>query len=359
MSGRETHDVLCNLFIDAGQIGAAQSRAFGRRLQVGRLLEQSMSKYRDDRAALRIRLQQLEQQLAEVQDEDKRAQVREQLAKLAAQVSEATSRIERDRIALDELQEGIESLQQQVGGSDEPEPTDSANTGDETVKLPTTTGVPPRNKKLLVAVIAGIVALFAVCYIIAVGSKQRKPDQSFTRPKPTVDLPGFPHSVDPGALLPIARRESKVKENLISIKADYVNSAGLVDLKNDKFNGRIEFAFGYQPPQPPDDPSRPVGAPKPPGKSAHIGTVRVNQWGMHASDSPSYVSYRPVSDPRCSFKQVWDAARQAGAPANAVAIIKYSRNILSSEAVWEFEIRGTNHKYRVDDATCTIRKKFF
>ncbi len=60
---------------------------------------------------------------------------------------------------------------------------------------------------------------------------------------------------------------------------------------------------------------------------------------------------RPTPEPRCSPRQLWDAARRAGAPEGAVATIAYETAIGRGPS-WHFEIQGTRFAFDVSDANC-------
>jgi hypothetical protein len=77
-----------------------------------------------------------------------------------------------------------------------------------------------------------------------------------------------------------------------------------------------------------------------------------------------------VPDPRCSLADVWKAAREAGAPEGAVAIVTYKRDPVSplrllgrrdassfandSGAAWLFRIEGTKVALRIEDPSCKV-----
>lgn len=119
------------------------------------------------------------------------------------------------------------------------------------------------------------------------------------------------------------------------IEINYVRADGTLD----PTYGEVTVETGKQPrpkpPRPADDPSRPVGAPEPPdnaereammemvmAKCPHItwknGAVLVRRDG-----SCSMFRSRKLQRPRCTVVGILAAARDAGAPANALAKISF------------------------------------
>ena len=70
-----------------------------------------------------------------------------------------------------------------------------------------------------------------------------------------------------------------------------------------------------------------------------------------------------LADPTCTVEQVWAAARAAGAPPEAIAVIEYgSKNVFASghfhrETRWHFTIQGTNIDYDIVDPGCQVAPK--
>jgi hypothetical protein len=274
----------------------------------------SMDPFRDDRTTLLARIAELEAQLASVRDTDERAQLVLDLAGLARRVADASTA---------------------------PSPFPLWR--------------------------AGLVGVALVVVSAAVGfyvSKRRAP--AFV-PGAAVgaDVPGYPHDVDPAALLPIARARAGLgpSARLTQIAVSYARSTGLVDLHAATYQGSIVYSFAEPaPPSPAAVPSAPLGAPAPPRPIGRSASVEVDSLGLHAAPLALSWSEEGVSDPRCTVAEVWRAAVGAGAPADAIAVLHYAKGFdvhsgaIHEIAEWTLEISGTSYRYEIDDATCAVMK---
>ncbi len=272
-----------------------------------------MDPFRDDRSTLLARIAELEAQLSAVRSADEREQLSRDLAALARRVADATPEV-----------------------------------------------VPWRPWR------SGFVAIGLVVATGVGYSVSRRHDVAFV-PGAAVgaDVPGFPHDVDPLAVLPLARAKSGLgpTARLTQIAVSYARSTGLVDLHAATYDGWIVYSFAEPPPpSAPAAASAPLGAPPPPRPLGHSASVELNSAGIH--DAPLALSWTEegVADPRCSVADVWRAAIGAGAPADAVAVVHYGRGVdvhtgaIHEITQWTLEITGTSYRYEIDDSTCTVMK---
>jgi hypothetical protein len=320
----------------------------------------SVSQYRDERDALRARLEQLERDLAELREDQDRDAIRKQLAALSAQVAEATAQVEGDRAALTEVAGAIQKLRQSLGGP-EPEATHVAKEGAKTPATSTgmTAGLSRREW-----IIGGAFFLAVSVLILFARAPQKAPDPLAA----VAGIPGAPHAVDPIALLPIARERAAARQFLVSLEARYVSSNGRVDLRAPSYVGSIQYTFGDRPVEPPPDPSRPIGAPKPRGGDMpRLSQVTIDIGGIRTEQILMGISGAEVPEPKCSIEAVWKAAIEAGAPESAVAVIVYKLDSFAglglsgarrgARAMWSFRIEGTAIDLNIEDPSCKVMGK--
>jgi hypothetical protein len=318
-----------------------------------------MSSYRDERDALRARLDGLERELAELREGPDREEAKRQLAELSAKVAEATGRLEGERAALSEVAEAIQKLRTSLGAPEKPEAPAA-----KPAESPTSTSGVPTGTGIFLGIAACILAV-GIFIFDNTSSSQPAPSEGVSQ------VPGAPSAADPVALLPAARDKSLIRHSLISIEARYVGSNGLVDLNAKGYQGSVTYTFGGTPPAPPPDPSLPLGAPQPSPPMPRQARVTLDLSGMRAEPVLFGFSGVAVPDPKCSLADVWKAAREAGAPEGAVAIVTYKRDPLSplslfgrrdlaaaaeadSGVAWFFRIEGTSIDLRIEDPTCKV-----
>lgn len=298
-----------------------------------------MAAFRDDRQALLERLRALEQELA--RPDPGRGQVRAEIEELRRKVSEATAALEEDRRGLDEIARALERLASAVNA-------------------PATAGRQaswPRIS-LVVGALGGVLFLLILAAVCGGERRSVPADRALELAR---QLPGFPHRVDPVALLPAVRRAAatSLPLRLISMKARYAGPQGLVDLDGPGYQGSVEYRFQEEAPPPtpvPAGPKPPLGVPR------TERPIFTTDWSMSLDRNGLNVShqlfmpgfFKAVPDPSCSVKQVWEAALDAGAPAHAVARLEYQRAI-GGQAAWSFEIDGTGFRIEVSDPGCRRR----
>lgn len=220
-------------------------------------------------------------------------------------------------------------------------------------------GKPPRKRRwrlgcFLSLVILIVVGYFAFTYVIiplfATGF-----GMADTRP-----VPGDPRRFDPIAALPEVQEYAGEGALLYAIDANYVRRDGTLDL-NAEYSPKpyVDFEFYREVPRPADAP--PVGAggsvedkwyervtirAYEPGQWRQVTTIGggittrysyMNQ-GMERDISSPTASRpgEPPAAPMCSFGQLWDAALERGAPADAVAVIEYDAQ------GYDFRINGAS-----------------
>jgi hypothetical protein len=162
----------------------------------------------------------------------------------------------------------------------------------------------------------------------------------------TRSLPGDAARFDPIAALPDVRAYAGEGVQLTSIDATYVRSDGTLDLTISSYYPSVTYEFVRQLDAPPPD-APPIGA----GGSVdglwfepvEIRAYQPGQWrsvtrtgggvrtsysymnrGMQRETGDPTTSPDPaISDPACSFAELWRVALQRDAPESAVAIIDY------------------------------------
>jgi hypothetical protein len=323
-----------------------------------------MSSYRDERDALRARLAALEAEVADLREGPDREEAKRQLAELSAKVAEATAKLEGERAALGEVAEAIQKLRVSLDPDTTKtlDPDENKSQKPEPPKTPATSSGLPEGTHVVLAI---SVAILGIAFF-ALKASSSPPDPHAA----VMQVPGAPHAVDPIALLPVARAQALVRESLVSIEARFVGSNGLVDLDAKGYQGSITYTFGETPPEPPRDPSLPIGAPQPYRAMPRQARVLLDLGGLRAEPVNLGYAGRTVPDPKCSLQDVWKAALDAGAPEGAVAIVTYQLDPLSSlmflgrrdaasfandsGAAWRFRIEGTKIDLRVEDPTCKV-----
>ncbi len=313
-----------------------------------------MSAFRDEREAMLERLHQLEEELAGVRDTGKREELLRELSTLANRVEVATRRVAEDERALGEIAESITRMRSSIGGA----PADEPLSRPREALASSEPSRPPATRAPYI--ISGVILAIGVVGAFAMGAGKRRAAIDLTAPASSI--PGFPHAVDPSALLAPAREMSGRGKDarITAVRVDYVGSNGRVDLRGQGYEGRIAFSFTGPRPPPPPESSGPLGAPRPAQPVTTVATVTVTSTGMHTEPFNFGMGDEGLADPTCTIEQVWTAARNAGAPPEAIAVITYgSKNVFASghfhsETRWHFEIHGTKFAYDIADPGCQV-----
>jgi hypothetical protein len=272
-----------------------------------------VSAYRDDREALRDQLENLRREVANLRGETPETAADERLDLLAARVDRALEQVARDRQVLRELADGIAALRK----------------GESPAQRRNRQG--PRYWLFPVGAALGLGAFFVL----------RLPATRPPAPAPPAavhgDYPGAPHAIEPLDFFDRAARLAEGKV-LAEMRFQYVASSGTVDLEAPEHRGALHFRFA---------------SPNPPIASS---TVDVTSSGVYVSHDGSAVPAfnQPVGKPGCTPAKVWAAAREAGAPQDALATLTYHRRVSEKRPVWEFEIEGTRHSFVIGDAECRV-----
>ena len=315
-----------------------------------------MSAYRNEREALLHRVSALERALQEARGDKSREEIQRELGELREQVSAAAAEMDADRAALSELNASLARLQSKL--TPEPAVTAKPAQGD-------TSEATARRRQSLIFTATGVVAL-AVAGLVVVASGGEEKEEAAEVAVAALAIPGGPHAVDPIAALAVAR--SGVSEPLVEIKAVHVGSDGLVDLDAGSYRGSLEYTFARHIPGEPEDKSVPVGAREPSVEMTETINVEITAEGVDRSGLPMpampFGVSAPVPDPKCTFKRIWDHARARGAPADAVATIRYSEGVFVSPGAepavdapgWYFEIPGTDVDFEMSDAACVAEE---
>ena len=273
-----------------------------------------------------------------MRDADKQDELRKELAALAERVAAATSKLDEERDGLSDLAARIDGLRGKTAPAAPP-------------------AEPPARRFVVIGLIAAACAI-ALLVVYFAGRTQ-------TEPEIAPAIPGAPHAVDAMALLAEARRLAGERKELVSIQASYVKSDGLLDLEGPGYAGSVIYTFvDPTPPDPPADPSLPLGAPKPSSPPPTQTRVILNHSGFQV-DHAFFGPGQSIPEPHCSIRDVWRAAIAAGAPSEAVAIITYRHDTSLAMTpdgkldrrdgpIWQFRIQGTNHDHDIDPATCRV-----
>jgi hypothetical protein len=294
--------------------------------------------YRDDRAALRQQIDELERELAQTRTQANRDQIAHELAALDDKLRSARAKLDADRSALDELGDGLSRLRK--AAAIEPAPEAS----------------PAMPRPALWLTLCAIVVLATIVFLLTRSTTVTDGGHTLA------GIPGAPHAVDPIGALGIAERTAGRHDHLVSIEAEHVRSDGTVDLNAKSHPGRITYTFGTAPgPEPSTDPSRPLGAASPPRDMPVESSVIISSGGIERRPVMLGMLSRAVRKPRCPTGHVWQAAIAAGAPSAAVAKLSYAAPPIRSDnntpaALWTFTIHGTGFSFELDDDTCAAHR---
>jgi hypothetical protein len=186
----------------------------------------------------------------------------------------------------------------------------------------------------------------------------------------SVQAPGDPRARDALAILPEVKAFAGEDACLVSAEAQYVRSDGTIDMKASYVPAyadviAYEFVVPFEPPSP--DRSLPIGV-RPPVSTETVASVEVRitnpqlvdaggTWGGTTTHDPRRhrgmlrregvrepKPHRVVPPPRCTLAGLWAEAIRHGAPADAVATIRYDWR------GYRLQILHTEHDLRFDDA---------
>jgi hypothetical protein len=269
----------------------------------------------------------------------------QQLDALRQEVADAKGRLDEERAHLADLEARVAALK---GEAPPPEPVKDAQAQPK----------PATRWPILIALVP--LGVFLLLFIFAGGRSSPPPPL----PSPLANIVGAPHAVDPLAQLPAARKLAIPGAELTSIELRYVKPDGTIDLEPppDHGTGRAGFTFVVAPPPSRVDPCAPLGAPKPPGEPFRGSDVTLDAQGLRVASSVggngSFMVFglrtTPLPEPACTTRQIWDAARAAGAPTNAVAHLTYRRSYGGDRPSWDFKIDGTSYAYTIADPECRV-----
>jgi hypothetical protein len=197
----------------------------------------------------------------------------------------------------------------------------------------------------------------------------------------TAEVPGDATHFDPIASLEAVKAHAGLGSKLTSIDAMYVGSDGTLDItRTEPYSPKVKYELFVEADSEGKD-APPMGAGGVEGgywyRRITMDVYEPGQWrhvismGGGGSSEYSYqnkgmdkdegsVQYgKPVEapDPKCSFKDLWAAALEKGAPKDAVANIDYELTY-KGEPKYTFEISGTDYDY-VFDGECKIREEPF
>ncbi len=143
---------------------------------------------------------------------------------------------------------------------------------------------------------------------------------------------------------PVTSVDEMLKRSFEALGDEYF--AADIDINYVRADGTLDPTYGEltvetgkhprpKPPRPADDPNRPVGAPAPPDNSEQITmmetvmakcpqiTWQKGEVTVRRDASCSMFRSRMLKRPRCSIVSILAAARDAGAPANALAKVSF------------------------------------
>ena len=299
--------------------------------------------FRDEHAALLERVALLEQELAGARAGGSDASLAREVRELAERVKQATAQVDADRAALREIDAALERLQAYVG--EPPKPTQERQEG----------GDAATHVRMIVTLC--VLAVGFVPLIWFVLHQASSPAVTPARSAPA--------KLDATALLPVARAKATAAGlaadgKLAKISAFYVGSDGLAR-SGPSFSGRIEYEFFAAPDPPVPSPSVPLGAPRAAPTMYQHFTVAFNEGdeGRVEQTLVPILFQEAVPDPKCTLANVWAAAREAGAPPDAVAVIEYQQATVPTpgkarQPQWTFEIRTTAIKLTISDEDCSV-----
>jgi hypothetical protein len=187
-----------------------------------------------------------------------------------------------------------------------------------------------------------------------------------------LDVPGDAHNFDPVAQYEAVAAKAGKGAELQRISANHVRSDGTLDL-HASYNPTVDYFFVRRNPE-----RKKSNAPKgaggqgdapyqeikmniaKPGRTVRrivkgggceSGDYTVRLRGMQRTVNPRIVPLKKILEkPRCSFRKIWEIAKQNGADPEAVAKIEYNKD------GYRFSIRGTRTQFRFNHS-CKVTWK--
>jgi len=204
-------------------------------------------------------------------------------------------------------------------------------------------------------------ALVLVVSLVGVGAYAMSAESSESVPGILARVPGSPMAVDPLAGLALAFANVPAGYALTGIDAWHVSDDGSIDMTSTAYRGRVEYnAAGAPTASPEASSSAPLGArPSPTLSFVPEESFTLDRAGLAHSRSQPFGLITPprVPRPHCSTREVWAAARTAGAPAGAVAHLSYAQSRTQEAPSWSFEISDTPYRFEISDLTCRVESK--
>ncbi len=300
------------------------------------------SGYRDEREAMRARIDALEDDLAQKPDAEK---VRAQLDAMRAELTAAEARIDGDRATIATLTQRIEALQSEMDGP-APRPEPKAQ--------------PDLALRRRAGIAAVVIGMMVVGGIFAMNASRPDPIETNVYASASdraLEIPGGIHAADPVAVLDMLRTRTPPGAELAKVDLEYVSSNGTIDLEHASYSGAMTFTFAV--PAAPGAPPPPavLGAPTPPPAPRFEAAIyRVTARGIDMDPLGGGLgalllpSDPPTGFPTCTPRRVWDAARAREVPADAVAHLVFAR--VEGKPTWRLRVEDTEFDVLVDDATC-------
>jgi hypothetical protein len=303
-----------------------------------------MSAFRDDRALLKQRIEELEQALTRAESRADKTSLESRLTTLTERVAAKRADLEEDKKALGELAEALDKMAREL----RPEAPAPAVPAAASAAAARSTG--SRWVLMGLAILAMCIGVFLVIASEGLG----RPDASILRGDAD-QLPGWPSALDPVAMLPQmqARVGGSQPLELGSLEVRYLGSSGKLDVTGKGYTPSLVYQFVHHPPGPAET-ARPLGVPAPPRPVATAHTVKIDRIGVITDkNAVAVMAPQPVPPPRCSTAQVWAAALASGAPEAALATVRYQ---LGNDGAgrWKFEIAGTDIRFEIADGSCSV-----
>ena len=291
-----------------------------------------MPAFRDDREGLRQRLVELEQELTKMRSGE-RTDVMRRLADLETELVKASSDLEQQRVLLERIAGQVRALRE----ADDAQPREPprAEPPREPASAPPRPITPSPRSVRTTRRWPFVVGALVLIGALSAWYLRRSPEESSYTKRP---LPGAPHAIHPAAVLDEARTASNIRGELAAIEAVLV-ADGVVDLdRRDGTRSPLVFYFF-------DDKQGVEVHAAPDGFTVIAGSAPDPQYACNASRL-QYQCGASVPVPRCSWKQIWEAARKAGAVKDDRLVVLYGVNVERDAAkrrpVWQIlvESRG-------------------
>jgi hypothetical protein len=169
---------------------------------------------------------------------------------------------------------------------------------------------------------------------------------------PALQLPadriaGGPHAVEPLALLRYVREHvpRATSASLVRIEIPALPRDGHVDLRTEKYDGKIDFQFATD------------------AKGLNVGAVVVDFQGLHDWSSAYRTPGPPLPDPQCKLDQIWQAAVDAGVHTGEPVHVTYQTFFVVTDTNhesasptlvpgWDFNVGGRHLK--INDRSCAV-----